>query len=221
MTILLQIRRDSASAWNVNNPTLLFGEFGWDSTNKRLKVGDGSTAWSLLEYSTFTQSDLDNKLNISASSSFLPMAASANYLPIGASANYLPIGASANYLTISSSSNYLLISASNNFAPATIGTNAQTGTSYTLSLSDIGKVIEMNNANANLVIIPLNATAPFPIGTQIDIIQIGAGATSASIVSGVTLNSDTNKRTINSQWSGATLIKRSTDTWIMMGAIKA
>lgn len=147
--------------------------------------------------------------------------ASATYLLISASSNYLPVSASSNYLPTSASSNYLPISASNNFAPLTISTNAQTGTSYTLALSDAGKIIEMNNAGANLVIIPLNSTAAFPVGTKIDIIQTGAGATSASTVSGVTLNSDTNKRTINTQWSAASLVKRATDTWIMIGAIKA
>lgn len=121
----------------------------------------------------------------------------------------------------SASTLYLPISSSNNFATLTISTNAQTGTYYTLSASDSGKIIEMNNASANFVTIPLNSTVPFPIGTQIEIVQTGAGATSASIVSGVTLNSEAGKRTINAQWQGASLIKRGTDSWIMMGAIKA
>lgn len=102
-----------------------------------------------------------------------------------------------------------------------ISTNAQTGTSYTLALSDAGKIIEMNNAAANLVVIPLNSTVAFPTGTKIDIIQTGAGATSASIVSGVTLNSEAGKRKVNAQWQAATLVKRATDTWVMIGAIKA
>lgn len=102
-----------------------------------------------------------------------------------------------------------------------LSTNAQTASVYTLTLSDAGKILEMNNAAANVVFIPLNASVAFPIGTKIDIIQTGAGATSASTVSGVTLNSDTNKRTINTQWSAASLVKRDTDTWIMIGAIKA
>lgn len=102
-----------------------------------------------------------------------------------------------------------------------ISTNSQTGTSYNLLLSDAGKIIEMNNANANLVIIPLDSSQPFPVGTKIDIIQTGAGATSASIVSGVTLNSEAGKRTVNSQWQAVTLVKRATDAWVMIGALKA
>lgn len=147
--------------------------------------------------------------------------ASTLYLSISSSNNFLLISASSNFLQVSASSNFLPMGASSNFATVTISTNAQTGTSYTLAASDSGKIIEMNNAAANLVIIPLDSSVPFPIGTKIDIIQTGAGATSASIVSGVTLNSDTNKRTLNTQWSAASLVKRATDTWVMIGAIKA
>jgi hypothetical protein len=124
----------------------------------------------------------------------------------------LPLAASANYLTIAASAN---------FYPLNILTNAQTGTSYTLAASDSGRIIEMNNASSNLVIVPLNSTVPFPIGTKIDIVQTGAGATSASFVSGVTLNSDTNKRTVNVQWAAVSLVKRGTDTWLLLGALKA
>jgi hypothetical protein len=129
---------------------------------------------------------------------------------------YFPISSSAGLV-----SGLLPISASSNFYPLNILTNAQTGTSYNLVLSDSGKIIEMNSASANIVVIPVNASVAFPIGTKIDIIQTGAGATSASFVSGVTLNSDTNKRTINTQWAAASLIKRYTDTWVLIGALKA
>jgi len=46
----MQQRRDTASNWSSANPTLLAGEFGWDTTNSKLKVGDGSTAWNSLSY---------------------------------------------------------------------------------------------------------------------------------------------------------------------------
>ena len=187
-------------------------------TSAVLAAQSGSV--DLSSYLTITNASA-TYLPISSSSNYLQVNASANFLPISASSNYLPTSASSNYLPVSASSNYLPMSASNNFATATISINAQTGTSYTLAASDSGKIVEMNNAGANLVIIPLNSTVPIPVGTQIEIIQTGAGATSASIVSGVTLNSEAGKRTINAQWQGASLIKRATDTWVMMGAIKA
>lgn len=46
----IQIRRDTAANWTSTNPVLAAGEFGLDTTNNWLKVGDGSTAWNSLEY---------------------------------------------------------------------------------------------------------------------------------------------------------------------------
>lgn len=44
----IQIRRGSSAEWTSANPTLNNGEPGWDSTNKKLKIGDGTTPWSSL-----------------------------------------------------------------------------------------------------------------------------------------------------------------------------
>jgi hypothetical protein len=46
----IQIRRDTAANWASANPTLAAGESGFDTTNQRFKIGDGSTAWSSLAY---------------------------------------------------------------------------------------------------------------------------------------------------------------------------
>lgn len=50
MTTQLQIRSDTAANWTSANPTLLSGEMGFDTTSGRLKIGDGSTAWTSLGY---------------------------------------------------------------------------------------------------------------------------------------------------------------------------
>lgn len=111
-------------------------------------------------------------------------------------------------------------SASSIYSPLNTSINTQTGTSYTLVATDTGKLIEMNNAAANTVIIPLNSSVPFSVGTKIDLIQIGAGQTTASAVSGVTINSEGGKRSINAQWQAVTLFKRDTDSWVLIGALK-
>jgi hypothetical protein len=98
--------------------------------------------------------------------------------------------------------------------------NTQAG-SYTLVLSDAGKLVEMNSASANTLTIPANSSIAFPIGSKIDIVQTGAGECSIAPASGVTLNSDSSKRKINAQWAAATLVKRDTDTWVLIGALKA
>ena len=46
----IQIRRDAATNWTSNNPTLASGEFGFETDTGKLKVGDGSTAWTSLAY---------------------------------------------------------------------------------------------------------------------------------------------------------------------------
>lgn len=47
--VRIQIRRDSFLNWQSVNPILANGEFSYDTTNKILKIGDGSTRWADLE----------------------------------------------------------------------------------------------------------------------------------------------------------------------------
>tara|TARA_R100000988_G_scaffold80968_1_gene44329 strand:- start:446 stop:3424 length:2979 start_codon:yes stop_codon:yes gene_type:complete len=48
--VQMQQRRDTAANWTSADPTLLAGEFGYETDTGKLKVGDGSTAWSSLAY---------------------------------------------------------------------------------------------------------------------------------------------------------------------------
>lgn len=48
----IQLRRDTITNWNSTNPTLAAGEIGYDSTNNQLKIGNGSTTWTALEYAS-------------------------------------------------------------------------------------------------------------------------------------------------------------------------
>lgn len=50
----MQQRRDSAADWTSSNPVLAEGEIGWETDTKRLKIGDGTTAWTSLAYSPST-----------------------------------------------------------------------------------------------------------------------------------------------------------------------
>ena len=93
--------------------------------------------------------------------------------------------------------------------------NAQTA-SYTIVLSDNGKLVEISNASANNLTVPLNSTTAFPIGAQINIVQTGAGQTTIVATGGVTINGTPGLK-LRAQWSAATLIKRATDTWILVG----
>lgn len=94
--------------------------------------------------------------------------------------------------------------------------NTQTA-SYTLILSDGMKVVEMNAAGANNLTVPPNASVAFPIGTLIDVTQIGAGQTTIVADTGVTVSSKDGNLKLTGQWSGATLYKRATNTWVLLG----
>jgi len=46
----IQIRRDTAANWTSANPTLAQNELGYETDTKKVKNGDGSTAWNTLAY---------------------------------------------------------------------------------------------------------------------------------------------------------------------------
>jgi hypothetical protein len=98
-------------------------------------------------------------------------------------------------------------------------TNAQAA-SYTLVLSDRNKIIEMNVATANTLTVPPDSSVFFATGTHITVIQTGAGQCTVTQGSGVTINA-TPGRKMRAQWSGATLIKRAADTWVLIGDLSA
>ena len=50
MATQIKIRRDSYANWYNVNPTLGIGEPGYDTTNRKLKIGDGVTLWRSLSY---------------------------------------------------------------------------------------------------------------------------------------------------------------------------
>jgi len=50
MATKIQLRRDTAANWQGTNPVLAQGEPGVELDTKKMKVGDGSTAWNSLAY---------------------------------------------------------------------------------------------------------------------------------------------------------------------------
>jgi len=109
---------------------------------------------------------------------------------------------------------------SKDLAFAEPGINAQTGASYTLVLADKGRIVSMNNAGANTLTIPANSSVAFPLGTIINVLQIGAGATTIAGASGVTVNGvSTGAGEIESRWQGVALTKIGTDSWAVSGAV--
>jgi uncharacterized iron-regulated membrane protein len=110
----------------------------------------------------------------------------------------------------------------NALATAMVAINAQTGTSYTAVLTDDGKIVTCSNAAAFTFTIPLNASVAFGIGTQINIMQLGAGQVTISpATAGVTLRSAGSKLKTSAQYALVTCCKIDTDTWVVVGSLSA
>jgi len=109
----------------------------------------------------------------------------------------------------------------NALATAMIAINAQTSATVTAVLTDDGKLVTMSNAGANTYTVPPNSSVAFGIGTQLNIAQLGAGATTIVAGAGVTLNSAGAKLTLNAQYAVATCVKTDTNTWFVVGNLKA
>ena len=94
--------------------------------------------------------------------------------------------------------------------------NAQTGTTYTLVLTDVAKVISLTNAASITLTIPTNASVAFPTGTQILLYQGGAGQVTVG-GAGVTIRSQGTKLKMYGQYAVAGLLKVGTDEWVLFG----
>jgi hypothetical protein len=100
--------------------------------------------------------------------------------------------------------------------------NEQTGTTYVPVLTDQYQVlVTRSNAAASTMIIGLNATVAFPVGTVITVLNKGAGLVSISGIAGVTVLSAGTVAAIPTlaQYKSAACIKLATDTWYVVGAI--
>ena len=105
----------------------------------------------------------------------------------------------------------------------TISTPTFTTNAYTVVLADKDKWLELSNgATAGTLNIPTDATANFAIGTQLNIIQTGAGQiTIAAVTPGTTTVNGTPGLKLRAQWSAVTIIKRAANSWVAVGDLSA
>lgn len=102
-------------------------------------------------------------------------------------------------------------------APSTVAVSAQTA-SYTLTLADAGGAVEVTSATATTVTVPPNSSVAFPVGTVIELAQIGAGQVTVAAGAGVTIQNRAGAAlTLAAQYSVATIRKRSSDVWLIAG----
>jgi hypothetical protein len=76
----------------------------------------------------------------------------------------------------------------------------------------------MNVATANILTVPTNASVAFPVGTEIIIMQYGAGQTTIA-GAGVTFRSKNDGRIIGARYTGVVCLKIATDEWYVVGNV--
>jgi len=203
----IQVRRGTASQWTSANPTLAAGEWGFETDTGKAKIGDGSTNWTGLSYfgGTGTVSSITAGTGLSG-------------------------GTITSTGTIAIDSTVATLTGTQTFTNKTLtdpkinlAFDAETA-SYTAVLANNGQVVTMDNASPNTFSIPTNASVAFPIGTQINVLQIGAGQTTIdAVTSGTTTIQSTGASAaapkLRARYSAATCLKAATDTWYVFGDI--
>lgn len=202
----IQVRRGTAAQWTSTNPTLAAGEWGYETDTGKVKIGNGSTAWSSLGYNgagTVTSIVAGTGLTGGTITSSGTVA--------------IDTSVTADLTTAQTLTNKTLTDPKINLA-----INAQTGTTYTFVLADNGKVVTASNASAITVTIPPASSVAYATGAQLNIIQKGAGQVTFAQGSGVTIRSTGATATapkLRAQYSSATCIYEGSDVWYVVGDI--
>lgn len=99
--------------------------------------------------------------------------------------------------------------------------NAQTGTTYTLGLSDAGKLVTLDNGSAITLYVPDETSVDFPVGTQVLLAQLDAGQ--VTVAEGATAVTIITPETTMLRKAGAqaALVKIDSDTWLLEGNLEA
>jgi hypothetical protein len=202
----IQLRRGTAAQWTSTNPTLAAGEQGYETDTGKMKIGDGSTAWNSLLYTgAGTVTSITAGTGLSGGT-------------ITTSGTIAIDSTVATLTGTQTLTNKTLTDPKINLA-----FDAETA-SYTAVLANNGQVVTMDNASANTFSIPTNASVAFPIGTQINVLSIGAGQTTINAVtSGTTTIQSTGATAaqpkLRVRYSAATCLKAGTDLWYVFGDI--
>ena len=99
----------------------------------------------------------------------------------------------------------------------TLSFNAQTGTTYTLVLADLGKLVTTSNASAITVTIPPSV---FAAGNQINLQSIGVGLTTFAAGAGVTITSTGASAAapiLRARYSACTIICTASNVFTVIG----
>jgi hypothetical protein len=239
----VQVRRGTASQWTSANPTLASGEWGFETDTGKTKIGNGSTAWTSLAYvgaGTVTSITAGTGLSggtitatgtIAIDSSVVTLSGSQTLTNKTLTTPVISSISNTGTVTLPTATTTLvgtdttdtLTNKTLTDPKINLAFDAETA-SYTAVLANNGQVVTMDNASANTFSIPTNASVAFPIGTQINVLQIGAGQTTIeAVTSGTTTIQSTGASAaapkLRVRYSAATCVKAGTDLWYVFGDI--
>lgn len=211
----IQLRRGTAAQWTAANPTLASGEFGYETDANKAKIGNGSTAWNSLPYI------------ITGATGTVTSITAGTGLSGGTITTTGTIAIDSTVATLTGTqtlTNKTLTSPTLNDPKINLTINAQTGASYTAILTDNGQIVTTSNGSGNTFSIPTDASVAFPVGTQITVLQVGAGQTTIQAVTSGTTTINSTGATANApklrvRYSSATCIKLSANNWVVLGDI--
>lgn len=103
-------------------------------------------------------------------------------------------------------------------ASSSISVYADSGT---LALADAGKLVKVTKGTAATITIPLFAAVAFPVGTEIEITQYGAGQVTMAITAGGTLRSAGSAKKTRAQYVSVSIKCIAQDEWLLTGDLTA
>lgn len=106
-------------------------------------------------------------------------------------------------------------------AQALIGVNAQTGTSYTITASDLGKLVTLDNASPIAVEVPADLTEDLPVGFSCLLAWIGDGQVSVEEEDSNVVIVTPETLSLRVKGAQAALVKIAAGTWLLDGNLEA
>lgn len=209
--------------WQNSVPTVSQGSYLWTRTIVNYSDGNGTTAYSVARMgvdgtgavSTINGVSPDGSGNVSLTASDVGAMADTYTAPVtsvnGQTGTVSISPASISAAGLDSDSKVLAAQASSAIVSKTA--------SFTLALANAGRFIKVTASSAVTVTIPTNASVAFPVGTEIEIAQIGAGAVTIAGASGVTIDSLDSMVNLAGQYATVCLKKLDTNVWLLAGAL--